>query len=194
MDLANLLLVPVGVDPTKSTNKDYIEKGEHKNFIVNFGESKNINNVIGAGDVLPATVSRVKINGVEGERKYFPRPGYYEVKTGKYLPIYDGDKIEVLAIGAVDEKTSKEALDSENKWLHEQRIEDMIDNGGKALSELPEDKKLEEEAQEELKRRKEAGVDLSPEDTIDNGENLKGAALWENAKFQEKLAQVCDNL
>lgn len=62
VDLSNLLLVPVGVDPTKSTNRDFIEKGEHKNFIVNFGESKNINDIIGAGDILPPTITRVKIN------------------------------------------------------------------------------------------------------------------------------------
>lgn len=54
--------------------------------------------------------------------------------------------------GKIDEKIEK---DSEDKWLHEQRIEDMIDNNGKALSELPEDKKLEEEAQEEIKQQEE---------------------------------------
>lgn len=155
MDLSNLLLVPVGVDPTKSTNRDFIEKGEHKNFIVNFGEGKNINDVIGAGDVLPPTVSRIKVNGVEGERRYNPRPGYYDIKTGKYLPIYDGDKIEVLKVGPVDEKSLKEANESEDKWLQERRIEDMMDNNGKALSELPEDKELEAKAQEEIKQRKE---------------------------------------
>lgn len=155
MDLANLLLVPVGTDPTKSTNRDFIERGEHKNFIVNFGESKNINHIIGAGDILPPTVNHIKINGVEGERKYTPRPGYYEIKSGKYLPIYDGDTIEVVKIGTVDEKTIQQSNDSEDTWLRKQRIEDMIDNNGKALSELPEDKKLEEEAQKEIKQRKE---------------------------------------
>jgi hypothetical protein len=155
VDLSNLLLVPVGVDPTKSTNREFIEKGEHKNFIVNFGESKNINNVIGAGDILPPTVNRVKINGVEGERKSSPRPGYYDIKTGKYLPIYDGDKMEMVKIGAVDEKVLKEVNEAEDKWLHERRIDDMVDNSGKALSNLPEDKILEEEAQKEIKQRKE---------------------------------------
>ncbi|MDD5197700.1 MAG: transglycosylase SLT domain-containing protein [Candidatus Gracilibacteria bacterium] len=155
VDLANLLLVPVGTDPTKSTTREFIERGEHKNFIVNFGENKNINHIIGAGDVLPPTVSRVKINGVEGERKYTPRPGYYELKTGGYLPIYDGDTIEVVKIGAVDEKGLQEANEAQDKWLHERRIEDMIDNDGKALSGLPEDRKLEEEAQEEIKKQKE---------------------------------------
>lgn len=166
VDLSNLLLVPVGVDPTKSTNRDFIEKGEHKNFIVNFGENKNINHVIGAGDILPPTITRVKINGVEGERKYTPRPGYYDIKTGRYLPIFDGDKLEVVKIGAVDEKGLKEASDSETKWLLARRIDDMIENGGKALSGLQEDISLEAEAQkeiEETKKRREKYAHYNPE-------------------------------
>jgi hypothetical protein len=116
-------------------------------FIVNFGESKNINNIIGAGDILPASVSRVKINGVEGERKNTQRPGYYDVKTGKYLPIYDGDKIEIIDnTGKVDEKIEKE---SEEKWLHERRIEDTIENNGNPLSTLQEDIDLQEKVKQE---------------------------------------------
>lgn len=122
---------------------------------MNFGDSKNINDIIGAGDLLPPTVNRVKINGIEGERKSTPRPGYYDVKTGKYLPIYDGDKIEVVKIGAIDEKAIKEASEAEDKWLRDRRIDDMIDNNGKSLSNLPEDKELEVKAQEEIKQRKE---------------------------------------
>lgn len=159
-------MVPIGVDPTKSTTRDFIEKGEHKSFIVNFGEGKNINNVIGAGDILPPTVNRIRINGVEGERKYVPRPGYYDMKTGKYLPIYDGDRLEVVKIGTVDEKGLKEANEAGDRWLHDRRIEDMIDNEGKALSNLPEDRKLEEEAQkeiEEMKKRREKYKNYSPE-------------------------------
>lgn len=166
VDLANLLLVPVGVDPTKSTNRDFIEKGEHKNFIVNFGENKNgkndIDNIVGAGDILPLVVSQVKIvsikypNGIIADRRSSPRPGYYnDTCKPPYIAIHDGDRIEILKIGAVDEKALKEATESEDKWLRDRRIEDMIDNGGKALSELPEDKKLEAEAQEEIKQRKE---------------------------------------
>lgn|GEM_PF-5501440 len=99
-------------------------------------------------------MSRVRINGVEGERKHFPRPGYYDAK-GKYLPIFDGDKLEVVKIGEVDEKTLQEARDSDDIWLRERRIEDMIDTDGKAITDLAEDKKLEEDVQKEIKQRKE---------------------------------------
>lgn len=53
------------------------------------------------------------------------------------------------------EAERKAASIAEDAWLREQRIEDMIDNEGKALSNLPEDKELEEKAQEEIKQRKE---------------------------------------
>lgn len=183
------MLVPEK-DSFSTVSRDTLKSMD--SFIVNFGENKNLNNVIGAGDILPATVSRVKINGVEGERKNTQRPGYYDVKTGKYLPIYDGDKIEIMDnTGKVDEKVEK---DSEDKWLRERRIEDMIDNNGKALSELPEDKELEIKAQEQIKVMKANGADFTRNDEIDNGENLSGEALWNNEKFQEKLTQVCNRL
>ncbi|MFA6090403.1 MAG: transglycosylase SLT domain-containing protein [Candidatus Gracilibacteria bacterium] len=188
-DLAKLLLVPEK-DSFATVSRETLKSTD--SFIVNFGESKNINNIIGAGDILPASVSRVKINGVEGERKNTQRPGYYDVKTGKYLPIYDGDKIEIIDnTGKVDEKIEKE---SEEKWLHERRIEDTIENNGNPLSTLQEDIDLQEKVKQEKVDRIKLGVDFSSDDTIDNGENLKGHALWENEKFQSKLTEVCNNL
>lgn len=163
MDLANLLLVPKN-DPTASVSRDILKESE--SFIVNFGENKNINHIIGAGDILPPTVSQVRINGVEGERKYDPRPGYYELKTGKYLPIFDGDTIEIIALQKVTEKENTIVTTAENKWFRERRLDDMIDNNGKALSELEEDKNLEKEAQkeiEQMKIRREKYAKYSPE-------------------------------
>ncbi|MDD2891694.1 MAG: transglycosylase SLT domain-containing protein [Candidatus Gracilibacteria bacterium] len=143
VDLANLLLVPKN-NATGSVSRDTIQKTDM--FIVNFGENKAINNTTGAGDILPPNVNKIKINGVEGERLYTPRTGYYS--NGKYLPIFDGDTIEIVDdIGTVDEKI---ASDSENKWFINLRIEDIINFGGKALSELPEDKKLAKEIQQEM--------------------------------------------
>ncbi|NDK19344.1 transglycosylase SLT domain-containing protein [Candidatus Gracilibacteria bacterium] len=159
VDLANLLLVPKN-DPTGSVSRDSMK--EMDSFIVNFGESKNINMVIGAGDILPPTVNHININGIEGERKNTPRPGYYNIKTGRYLPIYNGDAIEILKIGEADQKSGE----AEEKWLYERRYEDIIDNNGKALSELPEDKKLEEEVRkeiEEMKKRREKYKNYNPE-------------------------------
>lgn len=34
----------------------------------------------------------------------------------------------------------------------------------------------------------------SDEASVDNGENLKGEALWNSFAFQTKLSQVCSNL
>jgi len=103
-------------------------------------------------------VKHVKINGVDGERKNVPRPGYYDMKNGKYLPIHDGDTIEAVFIIKAEDDTEEERKATslaEDTWFRERRIEDMIDNDGKALSGLPEDKELEEKAQEEIKQRKE---------------------------------------
>lgn len=160
VDLANLLLVPVGTDPTKSTNRDFIEKGEHKNFIVNFWENKDgkndIDNIIGAGDILPPTVSRIRVNGVEGERKIPPevkRPGYYN--KGEYLDIHDGNNIGIVKLGSVDDTFLTESNKADEAWLRERRIEDMIDNKEEPLSTLQYDIDLKKEAQEEIKQRKE---------------------------------------
>ncbi|MDP2104076.1 MAG: hypothetical protein Q8K26_04100, partial [Candidatus Gracilibacteria bacterium] len=176
VDLANLFLV-TDTNPTGSVSRDTLK--ETDSFIVNFGENKSVNAVIGAGDILPPTVSRARINGVEGERKHFPRPGYYDAK-GKYLPIFDGDKLEVVKIGEVDEKTLQEARDSDDIWLRERRIEDMIDTDGKAITDLAEDKKLEEDAQkeiEEMKKRREKYKSY-------NQENKK--------KFLEMFGEIVD--
>jgi hypothetical protein len=63
--------------------------------------------------------------------------------------IYDGYTIELLTFGNV----SKDDVDaSERQWKRE-RVEDMLESGGKPLTELDEDKNLENEAREELKFR-----------------------------------------
>lgn len=53
---------------------------EGGSFIVNFGENPDVNNIIGAGDMLPPTVGQVKItskkypNGIVADRRNAPRP------------------------------------------------------------------------------------------------------------------------
>lgn len=170
MDLANLLLVPVGVDPTKSTNRDYIEKGEHKSFIVNFGESKDLKNAIGAGDILPTTVNTIMVNGKIGIRMDMPtkeypdvkRPGYYDIVTKIYIPIYDGDNIEIMNLKKLtveEEKISQIAMDERFKTA---RIHDMVqsmdlkkDNWKEDFTLLPEDQELITLAGQEYKNRAE---------------------------------------
>jgi len=120
VDLANLLLVPEN-NPTGSVSRDAIK--EKDSFIVNFGENASINAITGAGDILPPTVSQVKItsakypNGIVAERRNSQRPGYYnDTCKPPYIAIYDGDKIEITKIGPL----SKEDLDASNKADEEQ--------------------------------------------------------------------------
>lgn len=64
-------------------------------FRVNFWASKNADAIVGAGDILPIEdVYSVKINGVEGIRRFLPRPGYY-TPEGNYLAIHDGYNVQI---------------------------------------------------------------------------------------------------
>lgn len=89
-DLSQLLLVrEFGGE---KVNRDNIKRGDK--FIVNFGKNQAAHNIVGAGDIFPMDkVYKIKVNGIEGTRGYSPRPGFYNGK--QYLPIYDGDKVEV---------------------------------------------------------------------------------------------------
>lgn len=71
---------------------------EGSEFLVNFWENKYLARRTGAGDILPATVREVEINGVKWVRGNNPRPGYY-TDSGKYLPIFDGYSIKILKMG-----------------------------------------------------------------------------------------------
>lgn len=53
---------------------------------------------VGADDILPEKVYRVRIDGVECVRK---GSGYYSLQTNKYVPIAHGTEIEVLEIREV---------------------------------------------------------------------------------------------
>lgn len=174
------MLVPEN-NPTASVSRDAIK--EKDSFIVNFGENKQVDNTIGAGDILPPTITKILVNGVEGERRNAPRPGYYDAK-GKYLPVFDGYKIEIVKIGAIDEKMLAASNQAEESWFREQRIDDMASGDGKALSELPEDKELEEKAQEEVKdRRKRAdairGISLSEKNDFLQNATIVAKAIEE---------------
>ncbi|MDD2486943.1 MAG: hypothetical protein PHS92_01050 [Candidatus Gracilibacteria bacterium] len=155
-DLSKFLLVRDGNATGKVSEKDIKENDK---FIVNFGENQNMNNIIGAGDILPYEVNSIKINGVEGIRRNMPRPGYYEaLPNGKfrYLRIFDGDKIEIIKMKKINDSEIKEFQNSDEKRFEKLRIEDTIHNNGNAITDLQEDKDLIEKAkkvkEEEEKR------------------------------------------
>ncbi len=148
IDIANLLLIN-GNNPNNEVTSIWIQIGDI--FTVNFWNNPSLRNNTGAGDVLPPTVKKVKIEGIECERRNVPRPWYYS-STWKppYQAIYDNYKIEILELG---KSTEDDTRANEKRWK-EERLEDMIDSGGKALSEIDIDNDLERESQHEIMERK----------------------------------------
>ncbi len=70
---------------------------------VNFGQNRALDQIIGAGDILPMRfVESVQINGQEGTRKGEPRPWYY-TSQGEYLDIHDGYRIKITSVNKMDD-------------------------------------------------------------------------------------------
>jgi len=151
-DLAKLLLVKK-IDATKEVSKDKIE--EKDEFIVNFWENQNVNNIIGAWDILGTDIREVEINWVKWFRKSSPRPGYY-TEAWKYLPVYDGDSIKIIKKSKIEDLDLKELEDErisgENRF-EKLRINDIIESG--ESTELSEDKQLLKKVEETKKKREE---------------------------------------
>ncbi len=142
IDIASLVLIYQQNTevPTTSTIK------QNDVFTVNFGDNKHLNAQIWAGDILPWTVKEVRINGKIGTRKEEPRPGYYFTQeSGKveYLPIFDGDTLEIIRIWTNTEgDNARIEKASEERW-RKLRANDMFDyNDKNPLTDLEEDKGL----------------------------------------------------
>lgn len=77
-DLAKLLLVDTK-DITQVIDSRNPTTLMHRTFTVNFGENKGMKHYLGAGDILPAEVKIITINGRECFRKNESSkgPGYY---------------------------------------------------------------------------------------------------------------------
>ena len=110
----------------------------------------------GAGDIFPATVRQVEINGVKAERGNNPRPGYYDA-NGRYVPIYDGYQVKILKMGNAT---------NEDSAAIQQRL---------TYSE-------EESRQQALSFNAEVQM------------NQKGAEVWNNPEFQNRLQAMCSRL
>lgn len=74
-------------------------------FRVNFKENETANRYVGAGDLLPANVESIKVlddygNVISAKAvrniNNRHRIGYYDAKTGEYVPIHTGFKIVIL--------------------------------------------------------------------------------------------------
>ncbi len=145
VDIANLTLVD-NANPEREIRSSEIK--EKDTFTVNFGNNTSLRDRTGAGDILPPNIRKISINGVDCERKNTPRPGYYNHKW-KYEPIYDGYKIEIVALW---ETTEADTAGNERQWKRE-RLEDTIENGGKSLTALEEDIELQKIATDEFQSR-----------------------------------------
>jgi hypothetical protein len=71
VDIANLTLTNNN-NPDTEIKSEEIKSGD--SFTVNFGTNPSLRDRTGAGDILPPTVKKIKINGVECERGNKPRP------------------------------------------------------------------------------------------------------------------------
>lgn len=167
IDIAALVLVS-----DKKIDLDITSAGikEGDAFTVNFGDNKHLGANIGAGDILPAEIGTVRINGKEWTRKNTPRPGYYDEK-GKYLPIFDGYKIEIVAFWKLDENTMEQASEATERRWRKLRASDMFDHNDKnPLTDLSEDKSLFSDVTEVAKERS-----VKKLDTL--------FSSWEKSKF-----------
>lgn len=131
------------VDKAKNIATGAADLTAGKVLTVNFGDNPHLARRIGAGDILPLTVRKVNINGVEAMRGNTPRPGYYD-RNGKYQPIYDGDTITILEMGnaSPEDETAMEA-----RWKNERVMDTALNNDYKRLTSLPDDNNMEELAQ-----------------------------------------------
>jgi len=87
-------------------SKDNIKEGDA--IIVDFAKNEDAHRLIGAWDLLPIDVTKVKINWVEGEYKNSPRPWFYN--GNKYLAIYDWYTIDIVSTQEIDPETNKDQI------------------------------------------------------------------------------------
>jgi hypothetical protein len=161
-DLAPLLLADT-LNPLAVVRSEGLKIGQ--NLTVNYGENKALHNSIGLGDILPLSVTRVRINGVEAVRMSLPRPGYYVPESGKkgrplYSPVYDGYSVEILEIGSPSTAEIDAEKKSSDRQFRRMRINDMVaamtlrgDNWKDEFTSLPEDMDMIEEAKIEKTNR-----------------------------------------
>jgi len=115
IDIASFLLIN-RKKPTLKPSAENIGAGDE--FVVHFGKNEDVNNLIGAGDILPVNVTQIEINGQLGSRRYSPRPGYY-TDQGSYLPIYEGFKVKIVEKKTMEEVTKdvEAEKNAKNSWM-----------------------------------------------------------------------------
>jgi hypothetical protein len=152
------------------TKKEDLKAWEE--FWVNFWVNKYMKDSVGAGDILPAEVTEVEINGKRAQRKnIWGRPGYYalEWKRWNYRPIYDGDTVKILATGVIDAEQAKKNKETEDSFFKQRAMEDILESirlwkdPRKELSYLSDDEYKESfEYAEQIKKEREERASRMP--------------------------------
>lgn len=167
MNLSSSLLSD-SIDPSKDIWSDKMYIGQK--VVVNFGINEKINNTIGAGDIMPIEVLSIKMipknpkqkdkDQREWEWRAGPRPGFYD-KRG-YIPVYDGDIIEVVRTREVTPELQKQWDLAKSNRFREVRIDDMINSWIKSqddprldaeFTDLMDDQNIASGIEKELKER-----------------------------------------
>lgn len=181
VDIASLTLVSE-TNPSQPANSSEMKKDDK--FVVNFGGNQSLARKIGAWDILPPEVTKVKINGVDCERRNIPRPGYYnDSMKPSYQKIYDGYSIEIVerANSVTAEELGAANSAAEKRW-EKIRVLDTVENGGNALTQLDEDAQLQKRVQEEIEFQKKywsISFDINNLSTWDRGLlDFIGIAEW----------------
>lgn len=183
-DLVPLCMAYRGEKKNQTPSSSSIAAGDR--LVTNFGNNGRINSTIGCADILPPTVKRVKIDGKEGilltgdpelDKLTAPadmyqaagsygvrRPGYYAYVAGRwdYLPIYHGTEVEVLETRTLDQGQLDAYAAARRERNELVRMWDVMDNGGKPLSDSPADIALAEKAKK-LAAEGKLGTPASPE-------------------------------
>lgn len=104
-------------------------------FKVNFWWNKSLNQNIGAWDLLAIDkVDKVKINGVEWERKLSPRPGYYSA-DGRYLAIFDNYSVEIVSKKEFTSEENEKSVVAFKERYNEIRKPEVLSNFKEQLKE-----------------------------------------------------------
>ena len=104
---------------------------QNEEFTVNFWVNKYMKESVGAGDILPAEISEIEINGKKGQRKnIWGRPWYYalEWKDWVYRPIYDGDTVKILSVWSLDDGQIKRNKETEDAFFKQRAMEDILES------------------------------------------------------------------
>ncbi len=174
---------------------------EEKNIqegTIDFSGCPKAEALIGLGDFLNLKTQFIKVESPEGDVFYGyrkndinfsgqKRAGFVDPdKNPPYIPIFSGFKFQTIS--KTDYLTAKGA--KINKEQNEEEMSpELVATYFEGLAEAKEevDNSWINFAQDREKF-------FIADEEIDNGENLKGEALWNNSEFQDKISSLCAQL